>query len=66
MPSFKRSTPITEALARLDTPEAEAEFLRQGRQDAEELAAQSGPGRRSISLDPYVAAVFAAGTVEVS
>ena len=66
MPSFKRSPAIQEALARLDTPESEAEFLRQGRQDAEELAAQSGPGRRSIAFDPYAMAAFVAGSGALS
>lgn len=60
-----RPIPLEQALAALDTPEAVADRRKRAQKLAAEMAAESGPGPRSIALDPYAAATFAAGSVEM-
>jgi hypothetical protein len=58
--------PLEEALKAVDSAEADADRTRRAQKWAEELKAESGPGRRSIALDPYARVVFDAGTSALS
>jgi hypothetical protein len=56
---------LEEALAALDTPEADADLTRRAEKWAGELKAETGPGRRSISTDPYARVIYDAGGLEL-
>ncbi len=61
MPEITKVVPLDEALAALDSAEADADRTRRAEKWAEELKAQSGPGPRSIALDFYARVVHDVG-----
>lgn len=63
---LKRPKPIEDDLAVLHSPAATAERRKRCEKMRDELKAQSGPGRRSIALDPLAMLLHRAGTVAMS